>query len=374
MKKYKAITPLVLFFSCFFSTSAQELLVNQGELSVSPNTVMSVYFDFLNTDDGVYSNDGDVHIRKDFINNGLTFFTNGEQGKTRFIGSEMQTISGSMESDFYDVLFENVSVQPAFRLSSTISISNEAEFSEGIVNNQDYGGLMIFNQSGYHSMVSDDSHVDGFVRKIGDVGFEFPVGDGGYFRHALINAPSSSTDHYTTQYLLENSNDLHPHSSRAGVIELIDTSEYWTIERTSGESDVVVTLSWDEATTPAAITVEPQTAIHIVRWDEDEQLWVNEGGVVDIANKTVSTSFTVEKYGIFTLARVKESDILPGGQGVLTVYNAVTNNDDGVNDVFIIDGLEHFPDNTLTVGEYWYMKPKVMLRTVNYLEAILKEE
>jgi len=349
--KNTIVVLLLLLFS--FRINAQELFVNQGEVYVSSKTEMSIYFDFLNTHDGVFINDGDVHIHKNFTNNGLVFFTNGEEGKTRFIGNEIQKITGDMQSDFYDVLFENTSIQPAFHLSSEISISGEGEFSEGIVDNEDYGGLVIFNQNATHNLVSDNSHVDGLVQKLGDESFQFPVGDTNKFRFAEISAPDLLEDQITTQYLFENSNELHPHENKAGIIELIDANEYWTIERTHGDSEVVVTLSWDEDTTPNAITVAPQSAIHIVRWDENRQLWVDEGGIVDSANKTVSTSFSVSDFGVFTLARVEEGIVLGVGTGVVTVYNGVTPNDDGVNDVFLIDGLENFPENTLEIYNGW---------------------
>src|SRR5690554_7369308 len=45
---------------------------------------------------------------------------------------------------------------------------------------------------------------------------------------------------------------------------------------------------------------------------EDQQLWVDEGGAVDYAARTVTTPVNVEGFGVFTLGKIKEEDINPG--------------------------------------------------------------
>src|SRR5690606_32937113 len=112
------------------------------------------------------------------------------------------------------------------------------------------------------------------------------------------------------KYHLENSDFLYSHNARQDIISLIDDNEFWTVEAVSEEERTLLTLSWREETTPQAIIEAPQQGnIHIVRWDVKMNLWVDEGGVVDLDNKTVTTG--VDQYGIFTLARVKSENILP---------------------------------------------------------------
>ncbi|WP_339685833.1 gliding motility-associated C-terminal domain-containing protein [uncultured Nonlabens sp.] len=342
---------------------------NTGEMVVMPGTQFSTVGDFNNTNTASFINDGEAFIYANFNNEGVVDFTTTD-GYTRFQGSAVQQLSGGSISYFYDVLFDNVSSSTgSFELSSEISIDNEANFNEGIVKNDDFGGLVIFEDNANHTGVFDESHVDGVVKKNGDDSFIYPIGDAQLFRHAAISAPDDITDTFTAKYYFENPignivDGETPTSSVAGVITMIDMAEFWTVTNDAGSSDVLLTLSWDESTTtPLAIASDPQTAIHIVRWDEAQQLWVDEGGIVDVANKTVSTPLQLDHYGIFTLGRVKEELILPGD---VVVYNGVTPNGDGLNDYFLIDNIQNLANNNVQIFNRWGVK---VFETNNYDSA-----
>jgi gliding motility-associated-like protein len=358
---------LVGLFLAMGTLTAQT--VNTGELYVTPNTQFSTVGDFNNTSTASFINDGEAFIYANFNNEGVVDFTTTD-GYTRFQGSAVQQLSGGSISYFYDVLFDNVSSSTgSFELSSEISIDNEANFNEGIVKNDDFGGLVIFEDNANHTGVFDESHVDGLVQKNGDDSFIYPIGDKQLFRYAAISAPDNLTDTFTAQYYFENPigttvNGETPTASVAGVISLLDNAEFWTVTNDTGISDVLLTLTWEEfSTTPQAIAADPQTAIHIVRWDEAEQLWVDEGGLVDPVNKTVTTPLRLDNYGIFTLGRVKEDLILPGN---VVVYNGVTPNGDGVNDYFLIDNIQNLANNNLQVFNRWGVK---VFETNNYDSA-----
>lgn len=336
--------------------------VNVGELYVSPNTQFSTVGAFDNTPTGSFVNDGEAFIYSHFNNDGTVDFTPGEQGYTRFEGMAVQQLSGGNISYFYDVLFNNASSNTAsFELSSEISIANEAEFNQGIVKDDDFGGLAIFENDAYHVGVYDGSHVDGLVQKNGNTEFQYPIGDAQYFRYAAISAPSNTGDVFTGKYFFENPDPLYPLASHTGVIELIDDQEYWTVTRDAGNSGIMLTLSWDETTTtPQEIVASPETAIHIVRWDEVQQLWVDEGGIADPASRTITTPIAVEGYGVFTLARVKEDLILPGN---VVIYNAVSPDGNGQNDYFFIDNIQLLPNNRVEIYNRWGVK---VFETNNY--------
>lgn len=348
---------LIVFASATAGLMAQTRLHNEGVLSIQGITGTLVAID--NTATGELINDGDLFVYNHYNNNGIVTFSSGTNvGRTRMNGIYgFQNITGNVPMDLFDVEFNNSMVQPAFLLSNQINIFNESNFLQGIVDNDNYGGLVVFEDNAFHSNTTDQSHVDGSVRKNGNQFFQFPIGDGGQFRYASISAPQATTDAFTGKYFWENSNPLYPHDNRTSIITLIDNAEYWTVEKSAGNSNIFLTLSWDEDTTPSEIYAAPLEDIHIVRWDVAQNRWVDEGGVADANTKEVTTIIDpLTQYGVFTLARVRSEDILPcGGRGVV-IYNAISANDDGRNDYFIIDGIEECPQNTVEIYNRWGVK------------------
>ncbi|WP_411029849.1 gliding motility-associated C-terminal domain-containing protein [Spongiimicrobium sp. 3-5] len=306
-----------------FSLRAQT--VNTGDVIISEGTVVSIVPEFDNTATGTFINHGDVYAYNNWNNDGSVDHTL-DSGITRFVGNDAQLISGANYNFLYDVLFNNASAQPAFMLTGGFSIANESSFENGIVDNDNFGGEFIFEQNSDQVLTTNDSHVDGPVVKMGDNSFEFPIGDAGFHRWAAISAPDTSADQFVGKYFFEDTNTNYPVANVGPNLELIDNAEHWTIERTTGNSDVLVTLSWDNDTTPAAITQLPAEGITIARWDEAQNLWIDEGAVVDATAQTVTTA--VDAYGVFTLARAK-TDALPCA---LTVFNLITPDGDGIND------------------------------------------
>lgn len=329
MKKQLLYISALLFFT--FKMIGQTS--NEGMLYVSEDTKFSTVERFDNLATGSFYNDGDAFIYSHFNNDGLLDFY-GKTGLTRFIGRSFQTISGTKVSYLYNVYFNNSSNTVPFQLAGNIDISGVSNFNEGIVDNDNFGGTITFNSEASHINTSDYSHVDGPVNKVGNKEFTFPIGDGGYYRFGGISAPLSSEAIFEGKFYFENSNDMYSHQLKAGVLEEIDNQEYWTIkEETATNEDVLITLSWRDVTTPQSmIDAAGKDALTIVRWDEATNMWINEGGAIDLENKTVTTA--VKDYGVFTFGRVKPEAVLPGG---LTVYTAVTPNGDGINDYFFID-------------------------------------
>jgi len=305
--------------------------VNTGEIVVSEGTIMSTVADFNNTPTGDFINDGDVYVYANWNNDGSVDFLSNT-GLTRFISNSNQTISGSNFSYFYNVLYDNPSAQPAFALSGDISIANEAEFNLGIVDNDNFGGEIAFEQNGIAISTSDDSHVDGTVTKNGDTDFTYPIGDRELYRFAAISAPNAETEVYTGKYFFESTDASYPTDNLGNNVVLVDEAEFWQIEQVDGDTQVLLTLSWSEATTPSEILEDPIEALKIVRWDETLELWVNEGGVVDEANQTVTTA--VSDYGIFTFGRIRNNTVLPCS---LEMNTLITPNGDLRNDFLSIE-------------------------------------
>ncbi len=331
--------------------------INTGDLSVSPGTEVSTYFDFKNEPSGNVFNNGDFYFYGHYQNEGLfSYTTNSTTGYVVFEGlmDGMQNISGSSPSSFYDVLFNKSGGEHSFRLTNDIANGGTVNLMNGVVlMDKAQGGAFVFLKGAGHINTSDKSHVDGEVTKKGNNTFKYPVGDKGYYRFAGISAPAQESEIYTGEYLLENSNSKYPHASRTGVLQAIDDKEYWIINQSvKTDNSVIVTLSWDTRTTPKSFTDNPDL-LHVVRWDENQQLWVDEGGVVNHADQTVSTPVKVDGFGIFTLGTIKKPLINPGE---VVIYNGVTPDGDGMNDYFIIDNINQFPNNHVSIYNRWGRK------------------
>src|SRR5699024_5353811 len=224
-------------------------------------------------------------------------------GLSRFVGSQSQHLSGSQSSYFYNILFDNTSQSTPFLLSREFDVFGSVDFYNGVVDNKNYEGTLIFEENTTHFNTSDYSHVNGPVQKFGEEEFTFPIGEEGYYRFSGIAAPKS-LDLFISEYYFENSDNNYPHHLREGVIQNINNQEYWTIEHPDlegGDSQQFITLSYREETTPEEfMQAAEEDLLTIVRWDEETNMWIDEGGTVNQEDQTITT--TVDKFEVFTLA------------------------------------------------------------------------
>lgn len=354
MKKINtAVAALCLVSSVF----AQQKTVNTGDFSVKPGTQFSTHFDFENKSNAQVVNDGEMYFYGNYANDGtFAFSQNATTGYVVFEGKMAghQMISGSEPSYFYNALFNKNNVDAhAFKLSNEIVNNGQVKLQNGVVFvDQSNNGAFVFLQGATHTGTSDSSHVNGQVDKEGNEAFKYPIGDGGYYRFASISAPASQAHLYTGEYKFENSNATYSHASKEPAITVIDNTEYWMVKREKPNSgSVILTLSWDEDTTPNNIYENEANGVVVVRWDDTQNKWVNEGGVVDYASKTVSTPAEVKDFGVFTLGRLADTGT-PGGGGDLDITDGVSPNGDGKNDFFYIGNIAKYK-NSVEIFNRW---------------------
>lgn len=345
---------LLIVVLLFYCVPLVAQTINFGELSILSNTQLSIGGSFDNASSGTMVNDGEIIFYSHFNNDGLFYFLQ-PGGVSKFFGNALQLLTGIETSEFYDVVFDNAAPVDAFGLSGDFKIRNRAYFNRGVVNTTDFGGQIIFEREASQSAASNGSFVRGSVQKDGDSSFEFPIGDAGYYRPLGISAPKVSTDSYLAKYFFESPDAHYPLENRESALKVINDQEYWVVNRVSGSGSVVLTMGWDDSgTTSPLITQGALENIVIVRWDAVAKTWVNEGGIVDVMNKTVTTPLAVGKDGVFTLGRVDDKGMLPDNK--VMVYNGISPNGDGINDYLVIGRVEELENNMLQVYNRWGVK------------------
>lgn len=340
--KYRFLSLALLLYP----VSGFSQFVNEGDLYVASKTILSVHFDAINRTAGDYVNDGNVYYHKNLYNNGLITFTPSIGGSTFFVGNENQIIQSELESQFYNLTFENYSAQPAFQLDGDISIENRTVFNSGIVNSAPFGGTVRFNDNADYINASNESYVDGKVAKLGYDSFVFPIGDGGYLRDLELSTPADQNAR--SQYFLSDSNSQFSHNSKDSDIAIIDNAEYWEIDVLTGQN-VIMTLGWSSDTTPQAVT-EPLdgTALQVVGWNSLLGKWQRKYGTADIESQKITAM--IDAAGIYTLARVSVKESFPSD---IVIYNGMSPNNDGRNDTFFIEGIEKYPRNSIEIYNRW---------------------
>ncbi len=157
---------------------------------------------------------------------------------------------------------------------------------------------------------SDSSFVDGPMRKVGDEAFWFPVGDADTaFAPIRVNNTAVTTNAWTAEYFHVDP-DAVPFDVTLKDITLdhISRCEYWSLERTTGSSNVAVSLSW----APRSCGVTNIADLHVARWTG--ALWRdhgNGGTTGSTTAGTIVTAGTVSSFTYFTLASGTLNNPLP---------------------------------------------------------------
>ncbi|MGG5505613.1 MULTISPECIES: gliding motility-associated C-terminal domain-containing protein [unclassified Myroides] len=338
--------------------------VNYGGLYIMPNTEVATLFSLENKENGMVFNNGTLYVHRDLTNNGLFDFREEGKlktsGKTIFTSDQKQAIDGSQLIRFNHLEFNNATAESAFYVANEIAAKGDVDFVEGIVTIDAEKGAFAFLKGAKANKATDGSHVDGTVDKVGNEAFTFPIGNKGYYRAASITAPDKE-DVYVGAYQYDDQAFFKAHTNASGVINTLNTKEYWYVSKGSKEEkNVILELTWDERTTAAEVLNSPETDLHIVRWDEEKKIWVDEGGIVDVSARRITTPTSVKGLGYFTLATVKTDWLL---EGDVVIYNIVTADGDGVNDYFLIDNIQRFPNNSVQIYNRWGAK---VFETRNY--------
>lgn len=250
-------------------------------------------------------------FRGDVTVNGATAITFGAAGggNAVFTGTANQTVNkAGTASPIFNRLTMN-KASGTVTLNTDARVGTAATFTAGILNTTTVNYLD-FVDNATVTGASNSSFVDGPVRKTGNDVFTFPIGDNNFYRPAAISAPTNTAHFFTAQYF----NADHGLGSNGDPSFISVTKcEYWQIDRNTGaSSNVLVTLSWQEAACVAGYITDPPT-LRVTRWNGSSWVNLGNGGTTGTAtNGTIVTSSTVTAFNTqFTLASVSLANPLP---------------------------------------------------------------
>lgn len=282
-----------------------------GDLTLINRSSQPLWMNYGTT--GHYA--GDVTLDGDSLS--IIRFGSSTAGRVAvFNGTADQHLS-IVEPDLNVQLYRMKVNKPSGRLkvNDDVTVSYELALTDGIIEMlPPFGsaqGSVITLNDGVAPTASDDSYVEGAVKKVGNDAFTFPVGRNGHYRPIGISAPGSVNDAFTAFYLNEDSDPEYDHDSKEVTINEIGSNEYWVLSRENGTSNVSVTLSWDDM----SCGFDTLANLRLVAWDTtgtDEWKDLGNGGTTGNTDEgTVVSTSSASIYGVFALATIDTFDCVP---------------------------------------------------------------
>lgn len=264
-------TLFIFLLTCLFlilqagNLAAQTDITNTGTLYISASSD-TVYMggSFTNTAPAAFTNNSVLNI-KQHLSNSQAAMSSGS-GTLYLNGGTAQTVSGSQVFKTNNLITNNAS---GFTLNNNLSVSGVHNFTSGIITTSATPNYLIYEAGASYTGSNDSRHVNGWVKKLGNTAFTFPVGNGTYERPLTLGSIAAASE-YAVKYNLATTPD---NTSLYGELVLVTTEEYWNINRISG-STATVTLNWDNTKVPI-----PQVGVTDLRVSYyDGTFWRSIGG------------------------------------------------------------------------------------------------
>jgi len=235
-----------------------------------------------------------------------------------YMGTNVQTIAmddaGGTDFTYYHHLEidNSFGTIPQLSMEGQATVYGNLQMNDGVVASN-ATNILVVADNGTTAGASNNSYVDGYMRKVGNDAFTFPVGDAGFYAPLGISSPGATTDRFEAQYFYATAHDAGYDSSlHDPTILYISKVEYWKLNRTLGVSNPRVTLSWD---TPRSGGVGDINALRFARWDGsnwDDHGLLNVAGTT--ANGTIDNSVGITSFtdaNPLTLATIDAINPLP---------------------------------------------------------------
>lgn len=328
-----------LFISLFFAkiSLSQTALYNTGNFQIHNNAEIGFHIDLINN--GVFNE-----------NLGFVGFYNSLNSLS---------ISGTQPLRFFDM---EVDVNDNLFIGITTEIENSLSFTVGdIITPRNNPNISIdFLQNAIYVLDEDLKHIDGYTSFNGSDEFIFPIGNDNKLR-PLISTNLLPNTTIKAAYFNEDPNfpstftTSFNTTSHETILNTISIVEFWDFD---GPDNSIVTLTWNQESEINSLTSDILN-LRVVGWHNVDQEWKDLGNsniVGSLLEGAINSStFNPTEYTILTFGAFSNTD-------EFTIYNLFSPNDDGVNDFFIIEGIESY-NNNLEIYNRW---GAIVYRANNY--------
>lgn len=346
------------------------------------------------------ANGGDLWLHGNFTRYNNSFYTDNSRAifflgaANATVNTPNVTITPGVPTQNFSYAIMNKSVPSAdLTLNCPVGITNELTLQTGTITSSNTNLLVMYDNSTVTGMNyltltsggSDNSFVNGPMKKIGNDAFVFPVGKlyasnplggapvGGH-RLIAMSAPANTTDEFTAQFYVASAGLVGAIVAPAAPqLVWVSRCEYWRLEKnTPAAATVNVTLSWNASSncnisyvtnlSRLVIAGNSSTTYNATSYVTGSGNW-NRFGATTTSGNTSAGTITwngVNAFGPFALGSINANDNpLPfelnafratGKKDRITLDWEVSNND--VQEAYTIersrDGRLFEPVGTLT--------------------------
>lgn len=293
-----AVITIFLFQIVILSARAQftnNAIVNNNGATID-------YPNWTNSLSGVYNgyNGGVFNHATLFTNHGVYNAEFGHrdvfQSEDLYSNKDIE-ITGSVRPFLFWADFKNGSSgKIVITNSDGVNIRGFADIQNGIFTTNrslhQQGALRFEANASYQNANTDNQHVNGYVSKIGNEAFTFPVGNGLDIRALSMTAPSNVEAHISTAWIGGNpsttidpsDNAFHSTSATAGSFNVIPLGQWDWVSVVSPENELTIIVSLPSLTTYS------KPDLRLVGWNGSR--WTDLSGAATATGNTENSSLS----------------------------------------------------------------------------------
>jgi gliding motility-associated-like protein len=324
-----------LFILLLYSSTlgySQSFYNKGGIVSIQSGTVFTTKDSLVNT--GTLTNNGNMVMGGVWFNQGTYNPGNGEITFNSATGSPSQIINHNNQT------FRKLTISGGGQkvMLADMTIDGELILENGIITGQNNAKLK-FTSTATISGASNNAHVKAPVVQSGSGQMLFPIGNGTAYLPVSITNISNAT--IEIEMKEENFNAI----TNFEIKELF-TNRYWQLTEISGSAEN------SQLILPVfQLPQQTNTEKLIVAQADNATTEFSSVGQFSFTGTTANGTITTQALaaGNLVFAIGLASDLA----GEVLVYNAISANNDGLNDYLEIANITNFPDNKLLVFNRW---------------------